>query len=236
MKFYETPKNRKNRKTVLFIASAGCILAIGAAVWAGVSKNSGPQTVNPDNSRAESSEPAKPSYPDTSSSYDNSITDAPQSQPEPAAEPTENSVSDVPYSEPEQAMILPVKGEIIKDFSDTALQFSATYNDLRLHSAIDIGCDAGTAVYASADGEVTAIEQSAVLGNYVTVAHSNGVVFRYCGLDNIVVSAGQKLKMGDSIGTVGTVPGECADKAHLHLEAVKNEKSISPLEVIGVLN
>lgn len=230
MKFYDTPKSGKNRKTVVVIASAGCVLALGAAVWIGVSRNSVPQVTAPEESRPQVSEPAEPTPAEVSSAEEK------PAEPQPAAEPTEKNVSEVPYSEPQQAMILPVKGEIIKDFSDTALQFSATYNDLRLHSAIDIGCDAGTAVYASADGEVTAVEQNAVLGNYVTVAHVNGAVFRYCGLDNIVVSAGQKLKMGDSIGTVGTVPGECADKPHLHLEAVKDEKSISPLELIGVLN
>ena len=230
MKYYETPKHKKSgKKTVLYIAAAGCVIAIGAAVWMAAARNSSPGTV-PRQSEQQS-EPIQ-----DSSVGESSVPQITPSEPEPVSEPTEKPVEDAPYEEPQQAMIMPVDGELIKDFSDTALQFSATYNDLRLHSAIDIGCENGTAVKAAGAGEVKAVEQSAALGGFVTVAHDNGVVFKYCGLDHISVSVGQKLKMGDPIGAVGTVPGECADKEHLHLEAVRDNKPISPLEVIGVLD
>lgn len=231
MKYYETPKHKKSgKKTVLYIAVAGCVIAIGAAVWMAAARNSSPGTV-PQQSEQQN-EPIQDSSADDSSS----VPQMTPSEPEPVSEPTEKPVEDALYEEPQQAMIMPVDGELIKDFSDTALQFSATYNDLRLHSAIDIGCENGTAVKAAGAGEVKAVEQSAALGGFVTVAHDNGVVFKYCGLDHISVSVGQKLKMGDPIGAVGTVPGECADKEHLHLEAVRDNKPISPLEVIGVLD
>jgi metal-dependent amidase/aminoacylase/carboxypeptidase family protein len=42
------------------------------------------------------------------------------------------------------------------------------------------------------------------------------------------VTASQK------IGTLGIVPGESADSAHLHFELLKNGKHVSPLKTMGI--
>lgn len=241
MKYYESPKRKKGAPhTALYITIACCLIAVGAVAWFASARRT-PETASSSQpqssqSRQESSQSTpQVSYNGVPSAYDIEEPIRPES----TAEPAGNTVSDVPYeepAEPDQALILPADGEIIKDFSDTALQFSATYNDLRLHTGIDIACANGTAVMAAGDGTVTAVDQSASLGNYVTIAHRDGIVLKYCGLESIDVVSGQSVKMGDPIGTAGTVPGECADKEHLHLEAFLKDKPISPLEVIGVLD
>ena len=181
------------------------------------------------------------SYPDSTSSYNNDT-----SMPEVTSSIVANPVTDVPYSseketssvteeQPKQAPIMPIDGKIIKDFSEAALQYSSTYADMRLHSGIDIEAAAGSAVKSAADGTVTATEESATLGKTVTIDHGNGIIMKYCGLDNVAVSQGKKVKMGDPIAVVGDIPSECADKSHLHLEATKNGKSVSPMDVIGQL-
>jgi len=45
---------------------------------------------------------------------------------------------------------------------------------------------------------------------------------------------GDTVKVGEIIGTVGTVPAECMDKEHLHLEVFKNGESVEPLEALGL--
>lgn len=229
MKYYESPGSRKKwHRLLLYLTTVACVAAIGIAAWM-TSKGNRINRELEKNPGSLQSEPES-SYPQIGLNDTESF----PYEAETPVEPTENSADNIPYEEPSQAMIMPADGEIIKDFSNDRLQFSATYNDLRLHTAIDIGCEKGTAVYSCAAGEVTAVEQSSVLGSYVTVAHDNGVIFRYCGLEHITVSAGQKIEMGHALGAVGEIPGECADKAHLHLEASADGKAVSPLKYIGI--
>lgn len=230
MKYYGMPKNRKRGKRVLlYLTAVGCAAAIGAAAYMTAVRSSLKTELpsSPDTQQAEP-EIAEPeiNIPDISL----------PSYPDAGSEQAEAPAEDIPYEEPQQAMIMPVDGEVIKDFSDTALQFSATYNDLRLHTGIDIACEKKTAVRAAGSGRVAAVEQSSGLGGFVTVEHDNGVVFKYCGLDNITVAVGQRLEMGDTVGVIGDIPGECAEKSHLHLEASSSGAAVSPLEYIGVLD
>lgn len=235
MKYFENPKSKKGGlNTGFYITVICCLVAVGAAAWFALSRSS---------STVPQSDPqSKPdqSYNDPSSSYNDN---EPSIQP-PPTEQTQNPVIDVPYeepipepeAEPKQALIMPVTGEIIKEFSDTALQFSATYCDLRLHTGLDIAAKNKTAVYASGDGTVKSVEESGALGNFVTIEHRDGIVFKYCGLETINVASGQKVTMGEAIGTVGTVPCECMDSEHLHLEAYIDGKAVSPMDIIGVLD
>ncbi len=133
--------------------------------------------------------------------------------------------------------VLPVTGEILKDYSDTTLQFSNTYNDMRLHTGIDIAAGEGTAVKSAGDGKVVSVEESKDFGNVVTIDHGNKITAKYCGLKNITVKGGDTVAAGQALGEIGTVPSECVDEAHLHFETYRDSKSVSPIELIeGTLN
>lgn len=234
MKYFENPKSQKrNKNTTFYITTVCCLIAVGAAAWFALSGNGAKIQKQPESSNITPDQ----SYSEPPSSYNDND---PQNTPD--TEQTQQEVEDVPYEEDEevtpppiQALIMPINGEVIKDFSDTALQFSATYADLRLHLGTDIAAKAKTAVKASGDGVVKSVEQSASLGNFVTIEHRDGIVFKYCGLETIDVVSGQNVKMGEPIGTIGTVPCECMDDEHLHLEAYKDGKSVSPMDIIGAL-
>ena len=129
---------------------------------------------------------------------------------------------------------MPIHGEKIKGHSSDELQFSKTYGDMRLHTGIDFKVNKGTAVSACADGVVENIELNTTMGNVVTIDHKNGITIKYAGIENLTVDQGDSVKAGDIIGTVGTIPGECMDKEHLHFEVFKNEESVSPLETLGL--
>lgn len=128
--------------------------------------------------------------------------------------------------------VLPVTGEILKDYSDTTLQFSNTYNDMRLHLGIDIAANEGTAVKSAGDGKVLSVEESKDFGVVVTIDHGNKVTAKYCGLQKITVKNGDTVSAGQAIGEIGTVPSECVDEAHLHFEAYRDGKSVSPIKLI----
>ena len=47
-------------------------------------------------------------------------------------------------------------------------------------------------------------------------------------------ASGDKVRTGDILGVIGTVPCECADGFHLHLESYKDGVCVSPLSLLGL--
>lgn len=150
-------------------------------------------------------------------------------------ESTAQTVPDVPERPVAKYFVLPVTGEVIKDFSDTTLQFSNTYGDMRMHTGVDIAPSSGTVVKSAGDGYVTDVTDSADYGTVVTVDHGGGITAKYCGLKNVTVKKDSTLTVGQALGEIGTVPCECVDKAHLHLETYKDGKAVSPFSLIEVI-
>lgn len=238
MKYYKTSRFPRVIGSVGFTLLASlALIAIGAAVWLAVANNSADK-------KTPTEEPPvsdTPSYNEHSSSYNDITIDVPNSD---NISGVAGNVSSVPYtsresredtpSEPEKrSFILPADGDIIKDYSDTALQFSATYGDMRLHTGIDIAATVGSDVKAVGTGTVTSVEESAAYGKTVTIDHGDGITVKYCGLESVKSKQGDKVTGGDFIGTAGTVPSECADKSHIHIEVIKNSEHISPLSALG---
>lgn len=237
MKYYKDRSFSKSvGRTGFYTLVVCCLLAIGAATWFAVSKAKTPLKDDGTSSDIQNT----PSYSDNTSSYNNS--DLP-SVSEPDA-PTANEVSDVPYTESSQSaestpaekrsFVMPVEGNVSKGYSETALQYSETYGDMRLHTGIDIVCEAGTEVRAAGAGTVSAVENDALYGKTVTIDHGDGITAKYCGLDGIFVKEGDTLGAGDSLGTVGTVPSECAEQSHIHIFAEINGETVSPLKAFSL--
>ncbi len=231
MKYSQYSSNKKGN-SAFYIILAVCLLVVGVAAWFAFS-NMADTTPNV-TSNIPSSKPQTNEYNNNSSSYNNNenIVDDGIENVIPS-EPTADEVVDVPYVEPEpqKSYTMPVNGEILKDFSTSTLQYSATYGDMRIHNAVDIACKDGTIVTSCSDGTVQSVEKSATLGNVVTIDHGDGLVIKYAALNNVSLKSGDAVKGGDNIGTVSTVPSECADQSHLHIEAFKDAKSISILSL-----
>jgi hypothetical protein len=120
----------------------------------------------------------------------------------------------------------------------------------RRHRGIDFASDVGEPVRAVADGVVIAAgvdrfgpgirnlppEKAARLnkrempsgGLVVLLAHEKGLRSAYLHLDDYRVRRGQRVKMGERIGSVGRT-GIRAAPAHLHFELRENQKRIDPI-------
>ena len=141
----------------------------------------------------------------------------------------------VPSSEPSieaPAFAIPLKGNIGKIHSDSELQYSATYGDMRLHLGVDIQADKGAEVRSAAPGTVKQVSDDALWGRMVVIDHGDGIVCYYCGLENTTVNNGEEISAGTKIGVVGTVPSECADISHIHIAVTRDGKYISPLDLL----
>ena len=234
MKYYKTSKFTKAITSTGFITIIACVLiAAGAITWFALSRNNKAVTEN------SSSDLQTPSYNNTDSTYNNS-TEAPDAVNEPATD-VNDEVSNVPYNdestEPQQintepSFILPVTGNISKGYSEGALQYSATYGDMRLHTGVDILCDTGSSIKSVGSGTVKSVTEDANYSKVITIEYSDGITVKYCGMGSVNTNENDKLATGDVIGTSGEIPCECADNPHIHIEVYLNGNVVSPLEAL----
>ena len=116
-------------------------------------------------------------------------------------------------------LVLPVAGIRPEDLVDT---FTAARSEGRVHNATDIMAPRGTAVRAAADGEVARLFESEKGGLtvYQLGARSGaGVrVYYYAHLDAYApgLRAGDTVRAGDVIGTVGDSGNAAPGNTHLH--------------------
>lgn len=131
---------------------------------------------------------------------------------------------------PDPTFKKPVEGENIREYAKDKLVYSNTLEEWITHSGIDIKADKTTVVKASADGTVKSIKNDPRYGLTVVIEHNNGYTTVYSNLLTAeFVVKGEKVKQGQTIGTVGnTATFEISDEAHLHFEITKDGESLDP--------
>ncbi len=235
MDYEEGRHDREISKTSFVMIIVLCLLAVGAITYFAISGMKSDRVKKSDDSSKGKT------YSSREDSYNSNVSEPEIEVPTPS-ESVDNNESSIPYEESEpperetaaQTFILPVKGNISKDFSDTSLQYSATYGDMRMHTGTDILCNTKTDVLCAANGTVTAVEESPSLGRTVTVDHGGDITVKYCGFESINVKQGDSVRCGDVLGTSGTVPCEANDQPHIHIELYQDSVPASPLEVMGL--
>ncbi len=151
------------------------------------------------------------------------VPDDREEQPEaPAPESPAPSVEAAEYA-------APLTGEIIAHYSPEQPVYSYTLKDWRTHSGIDVAAAAGSQVLNVCEGVVETVVTDDLMGNTVTVRHTDGKLSRYASLDTVTVQEGQLVALGDAVGTVGkTMLLECGETDHLHYELWENDKPTDP--------
>lgn len=242
MDYEEDKHSGEMGKTGFITVIVLCLLAIGAVSYFAISGMSA--KVDNKNKSSGASRDNK-AYSSEESSYNSSVKEPEFDIPEPSSS-VNKSESEIPYGNTEKEaakpekkttepknFILPVKGNVSKGYSDSSLQYSATYGDMRLHTGIDIICKTGTDVKSAADGTVISVDESATLGRVITVDHGGDLTVKYCGFESVNVKESDSVKCGDVLGTSGTVPAEANDQPHIHIELYQAGELASPLEVFG---
>ena len=124
----------------------------------------------------------------------------------------------------------PVDGEVVLDYSMDCLCYNPTTRDWRTHNGMDFSAEAGAVVSAAAEGTVYTIFQDDALGTTVVIRHEDGYVTTYASLDeNVLVSVGETVKLGQAIGYVGcSALLETALGDHLHFSVTCDGVSVDP--------
>ena len=130
----------------------------------------------------------------------------------------------------------PVSGETVAGYAVECLSYNQTTRDWRTHNGVDIGAEAGTQVIAAADGVVYTTYVDDLMGTTVVIRHEDGYVSCYASLaEELSVSAGDQVIMGQVIGTVGeTALIENAIGPHVHFSVTHDDKEMDPAEFLAL--
>ncbi|HAS6986278.1 TPA: peptidoglycan DD-metalloendopeptidase family protein [Vibrio parahaemolyticus] len=100
---------------------------------------------------------------------------------------------------------------------------------VRPHRGTDYAAPVGTPIWAAGDGVVQKSAYNKFNGNYVFIKHSNTYITKYLHLTKRTVKTGQRVKQGQTIGTLGGT-GRVTGP-HLHYEFLVNGVHKNPRTV-----
>lgn len=101
------------------------------------------------------------------------------------------------------------------------------YGNVRFHQGLDFSANAGTEVYASANGKVVKAGWQQGYGNVVWIDHGFGYTTVYAHLRKCRTSEGKSVTRGEIIGEVGSTGKSTSP--HLHYEVHVNGKPVDPI-------
>ena len=113
----------------------------------------------------------------------------------------------------------PVSGRVLNAYSGDELVYSSTLGDWRTHNGVDYACAQDAQVCAPAAGKVTAVDTDSR--------------WRVCGTADPTVQTGDEVSVGQILGRAGSIPNECAEETHIHLEVLQGEQYLDPAKLLN---
>jgi murein DD-endopeptidase MepM/ murein hydrolase activator NlpD len=119
----------------------------------------------------------------------------------------------------------PVMGEIDTS-SSFGVRMDPFINAPAMHTGLDFRGNSGDPIRATAAGKVTQAGWNGGYGKLVEVDHGNGFATRYGHLSEINVSVGQSVRIGQTIGRLGSTGRSTGP--HLHYETRIDGDAVDP--------
>ena len=116
--------------------------------------------------------------------------------------------------------------------SPFGLRESPTTGASRYHQGVDLAANAGTPIVASRGGTVTIASYSNSAGYYVSINHGDGFSSIYMHMTNYIVSSGQKVNQGQTIGYVGDTGITTGN--HLHFGIATGGAYVNPCNYVSL--
>ena len=157
--------------------------------------------------------------------------------------PEDNETKPVETTEPQPTVTrqpiqtaAPVEGQTVAVYAMDSLGYNPTTRDWRVHNGVDIAAEEGTPVLAAANGTVYTVYEDDTMGTTVVIRHSDGYVTKYASLAaDVAVAPGDKVTLGQKIGTVGnTALLESAVGAHVHFSVTRNDEPMNPADFLAL--
>lgn len=148
----------------------------------------------------------------------------------PVISTNQNSKIIMPYQDENVKII---KNFYEKDSDNVTQENSLIYyqNTYMPNTGILYGNDNVFDVIAVLDGTVESVTTDDVLGNIITIRHTNNLTTTYESLNNIDVIVGQSVNKGDIIGKSGINKIESSSNSMLLFEVNNNGTNINPSKI-----
>ena len=127
----------------------------------------------------------------------------------------------------------PVSGKVLNAYSGDELVYSSTLGDWRTHNGVDYACAQDAQGCAPAAGKVTAVDTDSRWGSVVCIEDSAGHLWWVCGTADPTVQTGDEVSVGQILGRAGSIPNECAEETHIHLEVLQGEQYLDPAKLLN---
>lgn len=221
----------KKRGTQISLALV--MFAVGIGSYAVYSGNSGTAPIVTENESLVNSKDTTPSKNSYTQSLP-SVTEREETTKSQNDTPVEKVESNVEDQTTASFFVLPVtSGEILKECDLQKLQYSNTFEDWRLHTAVDFAALPGSAVKSAGHGIISEVYYDNSYGNTVVINHGNGILGYYSGLNaSPGVKKGDRVSAGYQIGVIDTVPCESVDAPHLHLWVTVDGAVKDPMQIM----
>lgn len=100
------------------------------------------------------------------------------------------------------------------------------------HTGVDIAANAGTPIYAVADGVVIEAQTHNAYGKLIRIQHADGKQTYYAHCSYIGVTEGQQVKQGDFIGEVGMTGNATGNHLHIEVRDADGRTVLNPLDFL----
>jgi murein DD-endopeptidase MepM/ murein hydrolase activator NlpD len=123
--------------------------------------------------------------------------------------------------------VWPARGWVTSDFGQRLDPYTA---DRVMHAGLDIAAPHGKDVLAPSDGTIVFAGLEGGYGNVLVIDHGYGIKTRYGHLAKIMVKAGDRIRRGQNVATVGNTGRSTGP--HLHYEVRVNGVPQNPRKFI----
>lgn len=130
----------------------------------------------------------------------------------------------------EEGLVWPIVGDVLINYSMDRTIFFPTLEQYKYNPAIVIAATQGETISAAADGRVTSVSYDPTIGNTVVMDLGNGYELTYGQLENITVSEGSYVNVGDGIGTVAAPTKYYSiEGTNVYFKLTKDGEPINPM-------
>ncbi|MEK7607613.1 MAG: peptidoglycan DD-metalloendopeptidase family protein [Patescibacteria group bacterium] len=116
-------------------------------------------------------------------------------------------------------------GPLYKDYYMRPIEGGRKTQGLHGYNGVDIAAPTGTPIYASANGIVLVARSygyNGGYGQYIVVSHPNGTQTLYAHMSRVLISAGEVVTKGQTIGLVGASGKSTGSHIHFEIRGAVN--------------
>lgn len=162
--------------------------------------------------------------------FDETVDTASQTGEPETAEAISTTVQPVLDFHEEDGLVWPIVGDVLINYSMDKTVYFPTLQQYKYNPAIVIAASQGDNITAAANGRVTSVSYDPTVGNTVVTDLGNGYELTYGQLENIIVSEGSYVSVGDSIGTVASPTRYYSvEGTNVYFKLTKDGEPVNPM-------